>query len=523
MKISISISLSLICVITNLCEAQIEIPDTAVVSKIKKEGMTHSSVMNVLSMLTDVHGPRLTNSSKFFEAADYAKKTLESWGLQNVHSDIWDENFGRGWELKKFTLQLTSPTYAPLIAYPKAWSPGIKGNVKASVIFLDVKKEEDLGLYKGKLNGKIVLFSQPVVVKPGFAPDASRLTDSTLLVLANGSAQEPSRRYQPPSEPQRIAFLKWELCRTEGALAVVEPSQRFKDNIVSLGSATVPYSPEVPYFNRAQPFDENVPKVLPQIAMGTEHYNMLIRQIQSGLNVEAELTFNAVFTEVKPGINIIGEIPGTDLKDEVVMIGAHLDSWHTATGTTDNAVGAAVMMEAVRILKTLELNPRRTIRIALWGGEEQGLLGSDNYVRRVLGKRIDKTYPYDSLSLTKAGQNFSVYFNSDLGSGKFRGIYLQGNESARVFFRTWLKPFEKLGTATITSRNITGTDHLSFDAIGLPAFQFIQDPLEYGTTSYHSNLDVYEKAVEADLKHNASVVALLAWMAANTAHKFPRK
>jgi carboxypeptidase Q len=373
------------------------------------------------------------------------------------------------------------------------------------------------------LKGKIVLFSQPVVVKPGFAPDASRLTDSTLLVLANGSAQEPSRRYQPALEPQRIAFLKWELCRVEGALAVVEPSQRFKDNIVSIGSATVPYSPEVPYLDRAFPFDENAPNILPQVLVGTEHYNMLIRQIQSGVSVDAELTFNAIFTEAKPGINVIAEIPGTDLKDEVVMIGAHLDSWHTATGTTDNAVGVAVMMEAMRILKTLNLNPRRTIRIALWGGEEQGLLGSDNYVKRILGKRIDKTYPYDSLRMTEAGEKFSVYFNSDLGSGKFRGIYLQGNEAARPLFRSWLKPFEKSGTATVTSRSITGTDHLSFEAIGLPGFQFIQDPLEYGTTSYHSNLDVYEKAVESDLKHNASVVALLAWMAANHGHRFPRK
>ena len=229
------------------------------------------------------------------------------------------------------------------------------------------------------------------------------------------------------------------------------------------------------------------------------------------------------FTPVAPGYNVIGEIPGTDLKDEVVMIGAHLDSWHSGTGTTDNAVGSAVMIEAMRILKTLGTNPRRTIRIALWGGEEQGLLGSRSYVKRILGERLDKDYPYDSIRLNPAAEKFSVYFNMDNGSGKYRGIYMQGNENVQPIFRAWFKSFEKSGAATLTLQNTSGTDHLSFDMIGLPAFQFIQDPIEYGTRTHHTSMDVYDKAVEPDLKHNAVITATFAWTAANREAQIPRK
>jgi len=500
---------------------QIQSPDTALVSKIKKEGLGRSQVMSILSQLTDLHGPRLTNSPKFFEAAEYVKQSLLSWGLDSVYFDQWDENFGRGWRVKKFSMQLLSPTYMPLIAYPKGWTPGIK-STRASVVYFDVKKEDDLAQYKGKLKGKIILFNPPAVLKMGFQADASRLTDSALLVLANAAVSESSIR-KPALEPQRLAYLKWEFCMKEGAIAVLEPSPRFKDNIVSIGPATIPYLPEVPYHERKKPYDETAPKILPQFMIGGEQYNMLIRQVQHGIAPEIEIACDVEFTNVQPGLNVIGQIKGADKKDEVVMIGAHLDSWHVATGATDNAVGVAVMMEAIRILKSLGMQPRRTIRIGLWGGEEQGLLGSENYVKRKFGQRVDKTYPYDSIRYTPEGEKFCAYFNSDLGSGKFRGIYLQGNEEARPYFRSWFRPFEKSGTATITLKNISGTDHLSFDAIGLPGFQFIQDALEYGTTSYHSNLDVYEKASEADLKHNAVVVALVTWMAANADEKLPRK
>lgn len=501
--------------------------DTAVVSKIKNEGLNRSQVMDILSMLTDVHGPRLTNSPGYRKAADYAKSALISWGVQNVHADTWDEDFGRGWSLKKFSLQALSPVYSPLIAYPKAWTPGVKGVVQGEAIYLDIKKEEDLANYKGKLKGKIVLFSLPTPVKPGFKPDATRLNDSTLLQMANAGADEAfsGRRYQSPAEPQRLAYLKWDLCQKEGAVAVLEASSSFRleDGTLTVSAATVPYPAETPVEKRLQSRDANAPKILPQVVVAAEHYNRMVRQLEKGNSVKLELTLETEFTPSAPGFNIIGEIPGTDLKDEVVMIGAHLDSWHSGTGTTDNAAGSAVMMETMRILRTLGVSPRRTIRIGLWGGEEQGLIGSKSYVKRTLGERLDKNFPYDSTRFKPAAEKFSVYFNMDNGSGKYRGVYMQGNEAVRPIFREWFKPFEKMGASTLTLKNTSGTDHLSFDAIGLPAFQFIQDPLEYGTRTHHTSMDVYDKAVEADMKQNAVITAVFAWLASNRDGLMPRK
>lgn len=496
--------------------------DTTTVSRIKKEGFESSQVMSILGMLTDVHGPRLTNSPGYKKAADYAKKTMEAWGLQNVHFDVWDEDFGRGWQLKKFSLHATSPVYFPVIAHPKAWTPGIKGTMQADVVYLDIKKEEDIEKYKGKLKGKIVLFSLPTPVKPGFEPDAKRLEEKDLLQLANSGATEAftGRRFTAPTEPQRLAFMKWDLCTREGAIAVLEasPSSRLEDGTVTVAAATVPYPAETAFADRLSSRHPNAPKILPQVVVAAEHYNRMVRQIQSGVPVKMELTLETEFTPNEKGFNVIAEIPGTDLKDEVVMIGAHLDSWHSGTGTTDNAAGSAVMMEAMRIIKSLGVNPRRTIRIGLWGGEEQGLLGSRNYVKRVYGVRDGEDITYKP-----GAEKFSVYFNMDNGTGKYRGVYMQGNEKARAVFREWLKPFEKLGAATLTPRNTGGTDHLSFDGIGLPGFQFIQDPIEYSTRTHHTSMDLYDKAIEEDLKHNAVMTAAFAWLAANRDALFPRK
>lgn len=507
--------------------AQTEKIDTAMVSRIKKEGFDNSQVMSILSMLTDVNGPRLTNSPGFKKAADYAKTTLQSWGMQNVVFDNWGEEFGRGWQLKKFSLQETAPVFSPIIAYPKAWSPGIKGAVQAEAVYLDIKTEEDVQKYKGKLKGKIVLFSLPTPVKPGFDADAKRFTDSELLEMANSGVQEASRggRFRPSMDPQRIAYMKWELCQNEGAIAVLEasPASRLEDGTLTASAASVPYPPDVAFDKRVSSRSKDAPKILPQIVVAAEHYNRMVRQIQKGIPVKLDLTMETEFTPAENGFNVIAEIPGTDLKDEVVMIGAHLDSWHSGTGTTDNGCGSAVMMEAMRIIKSLGVNPRRTIRIGLWGGEEQGLLGSRSYVKRTLGERLDKSFPYDSIKLTPAGEKFSVYFNMDNGTGKYRGVYLQGNQNAQPVLRTWLKPFEKLGAATLTLQNTSGTDHQSFDGINLPGFQFIQDPIEYSTRTHHTSMDVYDKAIEADLKHNAVMTAAFAWIAANSDAKFPRK
>ena len=524
-KISTVVALLLICSL-GWAQKQ-EAVDTAIVSKLKAEGLNRSQVMDILSMLTDVNGPRLTNSPGYKKAADYAKSKLESWGLQNVAFDTWTDDSLSGWQLKKFSLHNISPVYSPVIAYPKAWSPGIKGTVQAEAVYLDIKKEEDLAQYKGKLKGKIVLFSLPTPVKPGFTPDASRFQDSTLLQMANSGVQEAftGRRFTAPAEPQRLSFLKWDLIQKEGAIAVLDasPAARLEDGTVLATAATVPYAAEVPNNKRKRAYSKNAPKILPQVVVSAEHYNRMVRQIQKGIPLKLELSLETESTPAVLGFNVIAEIPGTDLKDEVVMIGAHLDSWHSGTGTTDNAAGSAVMLEAMRLIKSLGISPRRTIRIGLWGGEEQGLIGSRNYVKKTFGERKDKSFPYDSIELKPAAAKFSCYFNMDNGTGKYRGVYMQGNEAVRPIFRAWLKPFEKMGASTLTLRNTSGTDHLSYDALGLPGFQFIQDPIEYSTRTHHTSMDLYDKAVEADLKHNAVMTAAFAWLAANRDQLLPRK
>jgi carboxypeptidase Q len=526
MKNTFLIVAFLICFSTTLFAQTADEPDGALVLKLRNEGMENSRVMEILSMLTEMNGPRLTNSPGYKRAAEYAKKSLESWGVERVHFDSWDEVFGRGWELKKFSLSSITPVYVPLIAFPKAWGPGVKGALKAGAVYLDIQQESDIEKYRGKLKGKFVLFSLPSPVRPSFKADAWRLADSTLQEMAGAkeTSSTRGRRFTAPSEPQRLAFLKWELCQKEGVAAVLEASDRLEDDgTLVVSQATVPYPPEMPYRTRLRPWDEKSPRILPQVVVAAEHYNRLVRQLQKGIDVTLELALKADFTPAAPGFNVIGEIPGTDLKEQVVMIGAHLDSWHSANGTTDNAVGSAVMLETMRLLKSLGINPRRTIRIALWGGEEQGLLGSRSYVKRNLGVRLDRAYPYDSIQFTAQGEKFSVYFNMDNGTGKYRGVYLQGNEAVLPVFREWVKPFADDGAATLTLRNTSGTDHISFDAVGLPAFQFIQDPIEYGTRTHHANMDLYDKAVEEDLKHNAVMTALFAWMAANRDEMIPRK
>ena len=494
--------------------------DTTMLPTIRTEGFEKSQVMDILSMLTDVHGPRLTNSVGYKNAAEYVKKTLEGWGLTNVKLDYWDEDFGRGWDLKKFALHCTDPVYFPVVAYPKAWSPGLKGAVRSDAVYLDVNSESDLAKYKGKLKGKIVLFSEPTNVNISFEPYAIRFDNDRLLDMANaGPAQSRGRRFRGgASDAQRLAYLKWELCMKEGVVAVLEPSTRYDDGSLLVSGATVPYPPDIPFGERERAQSAKAPKILPQVIVAAEHYNRMVRQIQKGVPVKLEMSLEAQFTTAGPGYNVIGEIPGTDLKDEVVMVGAHLDSWHSATGATDNASGSAVMMEVMRIIKQLGKAPRRTIRIGLWSGEEQGLIGSRSYVKRVMGERTD-----DEVKLTEVGKKFAVYFNMDNGTGRYRGIYLQGNESARSLFRSWFRPFEDMDASTITLRNTGGTDHLAFDAIGLPGFQFIQDPVDYSSRTHHTTLDLYDKVIADDMKQNSVITAFFAWTAANMDGQFPRK
>ncbi|MGC1241859.1 MAG: hypothetical protein WA874_09730, partial [Chryseosolibacter sp.] len=284
---------------TSFIFAQTDVPDTALVSTLRKEAHDRSQVMDILSMLTDVNGPRLTGSRGYARAAEYAKKTLESWGIENVHFDYWEKDFGKGWELKKFSLSMTEPTYSPLVAYPKAWSPGVKGAVRAEAVYLDIEKESDLARYKGKLKGKIVLFSLPAAARPSFSPDATRHADSTLSQLAGAqaSAAYSGRRFSPPSEPQRLAYLKWDLCAKEGVAAVLEASPRLEgDGTLVVSQATVPYPAEVPYAKRLQAWDADAPKILPQLVVGAEHYNRMVRQLQKGIAVTLELVLQTDFT-----------------------------------------------------------------------------------------------------------------------------------------------------------------------------------------------------------------------------------
>lgn len=315
MKIVLKTFLILLLAITAVAQEKV---DTAMVSRIKKEGFENSQVMSILGMLTDVHGPRLTNSPGYKKAADYTKKTMEAWGLQNVHFDIWDEDFGRGWYLKKFSLHATAPVYFPVIAFPKAWTPGIKGTMQADVVYLDIKKEEDLEKYKGKLKGKIVLFSLPTPVKPGFEPDARRLDDKDLLQLANSGATEAftGRRFTAPTEPQRLAYMKWDLCTKEGVIAVLEasPNSRLEDGTVTVAAATVPYPAETAFADRLSSRHPNAPKILPQVVVAAEHYNRMVRQLQSGQPVKMELTLETEFTPNEKGFNVIAEIPGHGFK-----------------------------------------------------------------------------------------------------------------------------------------------------------------------------------------------------------------
>ena len=523
-------------------EAQVasEKVDTAAISKIKDEGFNHSQAMALMSYLTDVCGSRLTWSPEYKAAADWTVSKLTEWKLQNVHLETWAPS-GKGWSLRHFSAHMLEPKSIPLIGYPKAWAPGTDGTVKAKAVYLDVKADSDFAKYKGKLKGAIVLVSELRDLPLNFRPLAERIQDSTLLKLANADANAPRRRgafrgdttmFRRYREDARLTSAKLEFCRKEKAAAIVDGARQDGGTLMVM-SASLPQPPDSGRSGaaRVNAYDEKVPAILPQVTLAAEHYDRIMRILRLGIPVKLELEVEVEFTDdMQPGLNVIGEIPGTDLKDEVVMVGAHLDSWHAGTGACDNGSGVITAMEAMRILKALDLKPRRTIRIGLWGGEEQGLFGSKAYVTQHLGERAGGGQSFGPSSGTTPGElkkkegyeKFDAYFNDDNGTGKFRGIYLQGNEALRPVFRSWLAPFQDLGASTISLSNTGGTDHLSFDAVGLPGFQFIQDPIEYGRT-YHSNMDVYERISPDDMKQDAVVMAAFAYTAAMRDEKLPRK
>ena len=501
-------------------------PDSTSLSLIMDEGAKHSHVMEFLSSISDVYGPRLTWSPAYKRAAEWVKSKLDSMGLSEPRLESW-EPLGRSWEIKHYSANVMGLQTFPLLSYPKAWSPGI--DAKGDVILLDAKSDSALDTFTGKLKNRIVLLGGERPVELNADPQVSRYTDTQLLELANADTQRPRRRrrrFEDSPEARKRAALEYrklEILNNEGALAVLSPGG-FDGGSIMVMSATVPTPPDTPFANRIGAWNPKSPRILPQIAVGVEHYNRMVRMLQRGQKLKIDIQLDVAWGKEDSGYNVIADLPGTDLKDEVVMIGAHLDSWQGGTGATDDGTGVAVCMEAMRILKATGLKPRRTIRIAFWGGEEQGLLGSKAYVKRHLGERVPATgEPREATIVLKPeADKFSVYFNDDNGTGKFRGIYLERNDMVRPIFRKWFTPFGKEGMFTLTISGTGSTDHVSFDAIGLPAFQFIQDDIEYFTRTWHSTMDLYDRAIEDDLKQGAILMAGFAYNASMRDEKIPR-
>ena len=491
--------------------------DVATIERIKAEEMQRSQVMDIMSWLTDVHGPRLTNSPITKRAGDWAIQTMKSWGLAGVQYETWGP-FGRGWSSERFSAQIVAPTPAPLIAYPGAWTVGTNGPATGDVVRVTLDSTRDLDANRGKLRGKWVMLTAPPRVAAHFEAQGARLTQDALDQMAlaepppppggrGGAAGGRGGRGGGPPPGVVDGATRTKFLVEEGALGILQNGgggTPIGTPVAALGGrgataanrdfGTVGVGGGG---NRAA----DAPPSVPVIVLSVENYGRIWRMLERNVPVTVEINSQVKFHDADLNtFNIVAEIPGTDprLRDEVVMIGAHFDSWHSGTGATDNAAGSAVMMEAMRLLKVLNLQPRRTIRIGLWTGEEQGLLGSRAYVQKHYGA---------AGSPTSEHARFSAYFNVDNGTGKIRGVYQQGNFDVAPIFSAWMQPFSYQGMRHLTISNTGGTDHQAFDGVGLPGFQFIQDPVEYSTRTHHTNQDVYERIQEADMKFNAAVVA----------------
>ena len=497
-------------------------PDPETVAAIREEGLERSQVMDLVGWLSDVYGPRVTGTPAIEEAREWAAGRLRAWGVENVREERFA--FGRGWSLVRFHAHMVEPRVMPIIGHPRAWSPGTPGTVQADVVRVDVRRRGDLDRYRGTLRGKIVL-PQPARAVPLLEGDVVLRMDEELLAAAARPVRSPltlpaRRRAARPSLRELTEAFYVE----EGVVAVLErgsaavvvsgapsgsdldwPTQRADGGTVfpGLGGSR----------------DPRAPRVVPSATIAVEHYNRMVRILERGLPVRVELHIATRFHDehARPnGFNLLGEIPGTDRADEVVLLGAHLDGTPGATGATDNAAGVAAMMEALRILRAVGATPRRTIRIALWGGEEQGLLGSRAYARAHYGDP-------DTRPRRPAHRELSAYYNLDNGAGRIRGIWLQGNPRIAPIFEGWLAELADLGATTIGRRSTRGTDHVPFDGLGLPAFQFMQDRLEYNSRTHHSNMDFYDRVPAADVMQMAVVAAVFAYNTAMLDERLPRK
>ena len=478
--------------------------------RIRTEAVAHSKVMDNLFYLTDVHGPRLANSPNYFAAADWVVKQMGAYGI-DAREEKWGP-FGTSWRYTKFYAALTAPEYQPLIGFPLAWSKGTGGPISAEAIYAPIYTDADMDKWRGKLKGKIVLASEERALHQVTEPLSERWTADELSkeeLFPQASPAGPSRRGVPEAwrtlNRQQIQEMRKKINKflsDEGVAAIFSPSS-------GDGGGTV--------FGASAGSRETQNPVPPaSVVLTPEHYNRMLRLLRHNIPVKVDLDIQAEVLPAQEAVNVVAEIPGTSRKDEVVMIGAHLDSWHGGTGATDNAAGSAVMMEVMRILKTLDLKLPRTVRMALWDGEEEGLLGSKAYVKEHFGD--PKT-----MKLTAAQAKLDAYYNLDNGSGKIRGVYLQGNDMARPIFEQWLAPFRDMSASALTIRNTGGTDHLSFDAVGLPGFQFIQDALDYDSQTHHSNMDVYDRLSPDDLKQAAAIIASFVYNTATRDERIPRK
>lgn len=501
--------------------------DLDMVSRIRQEAFHHSQVMDTLSHLTESIGPRLTNSPQMAQANAWTREKFSGWGLVNVHDEAFDD-FGRGWEFSDADVDMLSPRTQPLHALPKAWTPGTNGPVEGEVMAVTIKTRADLEKYKGKLAGKILLLDEARPYKRGVEADSQRYDEASLaelqtFELPKDVSKDSAKRIKKYTERQELARATNEFFAAEGVLATLSISG-WDNGILRVGGGG------------SRKAGESVG--VPALTMAAEHYNPLVRAVERKQVVKLRVNVQARFTDAtnQPGYNTVAEIPGSGSKaNEIVMLGAHMDSWHTGTGASDNGAGVAVMMEAMRILKAVGAKPHRTIRVALWSGEEQGLIGSQAYVAKHFATYPEPTDPAQkalppflrqstgALQKTRDYDRFSAYFNLDNGSGRIRGIYAQENLAAMPVFKAWLEPFHDVGATTVVSRNTGSTDHISFDRVGLPGFQFVQDPLDYSTNVHHSDMDTWDHAEPDDLKQAAAIVASFVYFAAMREGTLPRK
>jgi hypothetical protein len=517
--------------------------DLGIVDQIKAEAFDRSKVMETLRNLSDVHGPRLTWSPGFEDAAKWAMGELNAYGLEKVHTEKWQPR-GRAWTLDQSSVELIEPRYSELTAVPLAWSASTNGPVTGELVMAPLgdsfrngpKKakeawDEYRAKWSGKLRDKIVLLNTPKVPPSLTNPLFRRFTSEQLADMQQAPApavKSTVKKFEDlewPEDPTQIGKLfnslpnalmeqlydfsdevtaeHGEFFAKEGVAGVLREDDRAHDGLL--------------FAEAAGAFSAARTAAPATFVITAEQYNRIARLLDKKNPVRVRLNLKATTSDRDvDGMNIIGEIPGGDKRDEIVMIGAHFDSWHSGTGATDNGAGSAVMIEVMRILKALNLKMDRTVRIGLWGGEEEGLFGSRAYVKEHFAD--PKT-----MQVTSEHAKLSGYFNLDNGSGKIRGVYLQGHEVMRPVFESWLAPFRDLGVTTVSIRDTGGTDHLSFAAVGLPGFQFIQDPLDYSTITHHSSMDTYDHLMPADLMQASAVVAAMVYDAANAPEMFPRK